>query len=71
MTEADLGAELFRALIDEGHQGMIRFRAFDTDFVLGQIAFGDNSLNPTNFDSPADFWGWGLQCLFLEAEGGS
>jgi Xaa-Pro aminopeptidase len=65
MTEADLGTELYRALIDEGHQGMIRFRAFDTDFVLGQIAFGENSLNPTNFDSPSGFLGMGISVPVL------
>jgi len=65
MSEADLGTELYRALIDEGHQGMIRFRAFDTDFVLGQIAFGENSLNPTNFDSPSGFLGMGTSVPVL------
>ncbi|EHQ35587.1 M24 family metallopeptidase [Methanoplanus limicola] len=65
MTEADLGTELYRALLDEGHQGIIRFRAFDTDFMLGQIAFGENSLNPTNFDSPSGFLGMGISVPVL------
>jgi Xaa-Pro dipeptidase len=50
MTEADLGAELFPVLIEEGHDGLTRFGMFDTEIVLGHIGFGESSLYPSYFD---------------------
>ena len=50
MSEADLGAELFKALIEEGHQGITRFGMFDTEMVLGHIGFGESSIYPSYFD---------------------
>ncbi len=52
MSEAVFGAELFSAMVQEGHQGIVRFGMFDTEIVVGQIGFGVSSLYPTYFDGP-------------------
>jgi Xaa-Pro dipeptidase len=52
MSEAVFGAELFTAMVREGHQGIVRFGMFDTEIVVGQIGFGVSSLYPTYFDGP-------------------
>jgi len=52
MSEAELGSELHTVLIEEGHQGIVRFGMFETEIVLGQIAFGTNSIAPTYFNGP-------------------
>lgn len=52
MSEADLGCELHSVLIEEGHHGIIRFAMFETEIVLGQIAFGVHSIAPTYFNGP-------------------
>ncbi|TCO10993.1 M24 family metallopeptidase [Natronoflexus pectinivorans] len=52
MTEAELAGKLYQVMIEEGHQGVARFNMFDTEIAVGQIAFGDNSLYPTNFNGP-------------------
>ena len=52
MSEADLAAELYEVMVKEGHQGTARFAMHDTDIVVAQLAFGTNSLVPTNFDGP-------------------
>lgn len=52
MSEADLAAELYEVMVKEGHQGTARFAMHDTDIVVAQLAFGANSLVPTNFDGP-------------------
>ncbi len=52
ISEADFAARLYTILIDEGHHGVARFGGFGTEIVMGQIAFGENSLYPTCFDGP-------------------
>ena len=52
ISEAELGAELFSALIQAGHHGVTRMGSFDTELALGYIAFGENSLYPTSFNGP-------------------
>jgi len=52
MSEAELGCELFSALVREGHQGVARFSMYGAECVLGQLGFGENSLYPTSFDGP-------------------
>jgi Xaa-Pro dipeptidase len=52
MTEGDLTAGIFTALQQEGHHGVARFGMFDTEVLLGHIAFGISSLNPTYFNGP-------------------
>lgn len=52
MTEADLSGELYRLMVQEGHQGIARFAMLDTEIVVAQLGFGESSLYPTNFDGP-------------------
>ncbi|WP_370650840.1 M24 family metallopeptidase [Methanocalculus sp.] len=52
MTEAELGCALHTILIEEGHHGIVRFSMFENEIVLGQIAFGENSIAPTYFNGP-------------------
>lgn len=52
MTEADLIGEIFPTFLKAGHHGMARFGMFDTNLLVGQVAFGDNALYPTHFDGP-------------------
>jgi Xaa-Pro aminopeptidase len=59
MSEADLGAELFRALVAEGHHGVARFGMFDTEILIGHVAFGESSLYPTYFNGPGGNYGLG------------
>ncbi len=59
MTEAELTADIFRALVEEGHQGIARFSMFDTEILLGHIAFGESSLYPTYFNGPGGNYGLG------------
>ncbi|HWH68137.1 MAG TPA: Xaa-Pro peptidase family protein [Candidatus Sulfotelmatobacter sp.] len=59
MSEAEFGCDLFSAMMREGHQGLVRFGMFGVETVVGQIGFGENSLCPTNVDSPGGFLGLG------------
>jgi Xaa-Pro aminopeptidase len=57
MSEAELGAEIFKVLINEGHHGVTRFGMFDTEIVLGQIGFGESSIYPNYFNGPGGNYG--------------
>ncbi len=59
MTEKKLTAEVFRVLVEEGHHGAARFNMFDTEILLGHIAFGESSLYPTYFNGPGGNYGLG------------
>jgi Xaa-Pro dipeptidase len=59
MTEGELAADIFKALVEEGHQGAARFSMFDTEVLLGHIAFGESSLYPTYFNGPGGNYGVG------------
>lgn len=50
MSEADLGAKMYKVMVDEGYHGITRFGMFDTEMLLGHIGFGDSSIYPTYFD---------------------
>jgi len=65
MSEAELTGELFRAMVRLGHHGVARFAGFQTEIVVGQLGFGENSLAPTNFDGPGGMQGFtpALPCL--------
>ncbi len=52
MSEAEFASLLYPLLIEEGHQGTVRFGMFDTEIGMGQIGFGENSLYPTAFNGP-------------------
>lgn len=65
MTEAELTAEIFRVLVEEGHQGIARFSMFDTEILLGHIAFGESSLYPTYFNGPGGNYGLGPEMQLM------
>lgn len=65
MSEAELGCELFTAMVRAGHQGLVRFGMLGTEIVVGQIAFGENSLCPTSFDGPGGCAGLGAYAPVL------
>jgi len=52
ISEAELAGRLFSSMVTHGHQGISRFQMFQTEMVVGQVAFGTNSLYPTSFDGP-------------------
>ena len=54
MSEAELAAKLYAVMVEEGHHGLVRFRAFDTDMAIGYIGFGESSIYPTNFNGPGE-----------------
>jgi Xaa-Pro dipeptidase len=57
INEADFAAQLYAVLIEKGHHGVSRFGMFDTEILLGQIAFGESSLYPTYFNGPGGSYG--------------
>ncbi len=57
MSEAELTAEMYPAMIALGFHGVTRFSMFQTEIVNGQIAFGDNSLYPSCFNGPGGMEG--------------
>lgn len=59
MTEVDFAGELYRIMLEEGHQGIARFGMFDTEIVIGHIAFGESSIYPTSFNGPGGNYGMG------------
>lgn len=59
ITESELTTAIFTVLVEEGHQGIARFGMFDTEVILGHIAFGESSLYPTYFNGPGGNYGLG------------
>ena len=59
MTEATLGSEVYSLMVDQGHQGIVRFGGFNTEIEVGQIGFGESSLYPTCFNGPGGCHGLG------------
>lgn len=57
MSEARFMAELYRAMVGLGHQGLIRFSGFQNEIAVGQFGFGESTLYPTNFDGPGGMRG--------------
>ena len=57
MSEWDLAAALYTALHEEGYQGVSRFSMFDTEVLMGHVAFGESSLYPTYFNGPGGNYG--------------
>jgi Xaa-Pro aminopeptidase len=57
MSEVDLATELFSAVVEEGHDGVSRFRMFEVEMVLGNVCFGESSIYPTYFDGPGGSYG--------------
>ena len=65
MTEAELTADIFKVLVEEGHQGAARFNMFDSEILLGHIAFGESSLYPTYFNGPGGNYGLGPEMQLM------
>lgn len=57
MSEMEFFSDLYSLLIHEGHHGVARFGMFDTESILGQIAFGESSIYPTSFNGPGGNYG--------------
>jgi Xaa-Pro dipeptidase len=57
ISETAFFSELYSLLIQEGHHGVARFGMFDTESILGQIAFGESSIYPTSFNGPGGSYG--------------
>ncbi|MDP4183177.1 MAG: M24 family metallopeptidase, partial [Bacillota bacterium] len=57
MSEAELAADLFTVLLEEGHHGVSRFAMLDTEIGLGHICFGESSIYPTYFNGPGGNYG--------------
>ena len=57
MSECELAGEIYREALELGHHGIMRMNMFQSDIAVGQIAFGSNSLYPTNFDGPGGMRG--------------
>lgn len=57
MSEVDFFAELNTSLLEEGHDGVVRFGMFDTEIPTGQVGFGDSSIYPSFFNSPCGNFG--------------
>jgi len=52
MNEVELGTEVYSIMMSKGHHGVARFGMFETEALVGQLGFGENSLYPTCFDGP-------------------
>ena len=59
MSEVDLAGALYAEMLRTGHHGVARFGMFDTEVILGHIAFGVSSLYPTSFNGPGGNYGMG------------
>jgi Xaa-Pro dipeptidase len=57
MSEVDFAGILYATLLDAGHHGLARFGMFDTEMLIGHIAFGESSLYPTSFNGPGGSYG--------------
>ncbi len=57
INETVFFTDLYSLLIHEGHHGVARFGMFDTESILGQVAFGESSIYPTSFNGPGGSYG--------------
>lgn len=57
MDEASLTARIYPKMVALGYHGVSRFAMYQTEMVVGQIAFGENSIYPTSFDGPGGMKG--------------
>ena len=56
IDEVTLTADLYKVMVNEGHQGIIRFGMWN-EMLLGQIGFGTSSIAPTCVDTPGGIAG--------------
>ena len=52
ISEAELLADLYAAMVKLGHHGLSRFAMPQIELVAGVVGFGESTLHPTNFDGP-------------------
>jgi Xaa-Pro dipeptidase len=57
MSEVDLAGALYDQMLKDGHHGVARFGMFDTEIIIGHVAFGESSLYPTSFNGPGGNYG--------------
>ena len=57
ISEAELGMEIYCEMMKAGYQGISRFSRFQSELVVGQMGFGENSLYPTSFNGPGGMRG--------------
>jgi Xaa-Pro aminopeptidase len=57
ISELEFAGELYKVMLEEGHQGAARFNMFDTEMAVGQIGFGESSIYPTSFNGPGGNYG--------------
>ena len=57
INEAGFTASMYEKMVKLGYHGVSRFSMFQTETILGQVGFGENSLYPTNFDGPGGMRG--------------
>jgi Xaa-Pro aminopeptidase len=65
ISEVELSLAMYQVLVREGHHGLVRFAMFDTEMILGHVAFGENSLYPTSFNGPGGHQGLSPAVPFL------
>jgi Xaa-Pro aminopeptidase len=56
IDEVGLTCDLYSLMVEEGHQGIIRFGMFN-EMLLGQIGFGTSSISPTCVNTPGGIFG--------------
>jgi Xaa-Pro aminopeptidase len=56
MSEVSLTCDLYSLMVEEGHQGIVRFGMFN-EMLLGQIGFGTSSISPTCVNTPGGLYG--------------
>ncbi len=52
MSEAELAADIFHAMLRAGHHAVTRLNMFDTELFMGAVCFGENGLCPNAFEGP-------------------
>lgn len=57
ISEKELGAEILKFMLDEGHHGVARLAMFNTEMFMGQVCFGENSMYYNTFDGPGGVMG--------------
>ena len=57
MSEVDLATELYSVIVEEGHDGVSRFRMFEVEMFLGNVCFGESSIYPCYFNGPGGYYG--------------
>jgi Xaa-Pro aminopeptidase len=57
MSEKELGSEILKYMLDNGHHAVSRIGMFNTELFLGQICFGENSMYYNTFDGPGGLKG--------------